>query len=130
MTTYTGNSWALKLASGWTGRSEDDAEVLYHPGGAGALRISAARKDDPVTDEDLQGFAAQHPEEGAQVDEVICGEFRGFRYTLEGESVLVQQWFLRSGTLALFLTYNCDLAQAGEEEDALESMLSTLSVIE
>lgn len=130
MTIYAGNSWALRLASGWTGRSEEDAEVLYHPEGAGALRVSAARKDDPVTDEDLQGFAAQHPEEGAGVETVECGEFRGYRYEIEGESVLVRQWFLRAGTLALFLTYNCSLEHAGEEDEALETMLETLSLVD
>lgn len=130
MTIYAGNSWALRLASGWTGRSEDDAEVLYHPEGAGALRVSAARKDDPVTDEDLRGFAAQHPEEGASVEAAECGEFRGYRYEIEGESVLVRQWFLRADTLALFLTYNCSLEHAGEEDEALETMLDTLSLVD
>jgi len=130
MTIYAGNSWALRLASGWTGRSEDDAEVLYHPEGAGALRVSAARKDDVVTDEDLKGFAVQHPEEGASVEVVEYGEFRGYRYEIEGESVLVRQWFLRAGTLALFLTYNCSLEHAGEEDEALETMLDTLSLVD
>lgn len=126
MTTYAGNSWALELAPGWTGRSEDDADVLFHPDGAGALRISAARKEDPVTDEDLQGFAARHPEEGAQMKTVRCGEFRGFRFEIEGDSVLVRQWFLRAGTLALFITYNCSLEHAGEDDEALAAMLDTL----
>lgn len=130
MSTYSGNSWALTLAPGWTGRSEDDADVLFHPEGAGALRISAARKDDPVTDEDLQGFAAQHPEEGARSEAVECGDFSGHRYDIEGDSVLLRQWFLRAGTLALFLTYNCSLEHAGEEDEALASMLDTLRVDE
>ncbi len=129
MTTYSGNSWALTLAPGWTARSEEDAEVLFHPDGAGALRISAARKDDPVTDEDLQGFAAQHPDEGAHMEAVECGEFRGFRYDLEGDSVLVRQWFLRAGDLALFLTYNCSLEHAGEDDEALSAMLGSLSTV-
>jgi hypothetical protein len=130
MSVYAGNSWAVRLAPGWTGRSEEDADVLYHPDGAGALRIGAARKDHPVTDEDLQGFAAQHPEEGALSEAVTCGDFRGFRYDLEGDSVLVRQWFLRAGTLALFLTYNCSLEHAGEDDEALASMLDTLSLVE
>ena len=130
MTTHTGNSWAIKLADGWKGQAEADAEVLYDPEGAGALRISAARKDDPVTDEDLQGFAAQHPEEGASVDEVRCGEFSGFRYTLEGEHVFLQQWFLRAGTLALFITYNCAREEADHERAAVDAMLDSLSVVD
>ncbi len=130
MTIYAGNSWAVRLAPGWTGRSEDDAEVLYHPEGAGALRVSAARKDDPVTDEDLQGFAVQHPEEGATTESVECGEFRGFRYEIEGDSVLLRQWFLRAGNLALFLTYNCSLEHAGEDDEALETILETLSLVD
>ncbi|MEJ2603182.1 MAG: hypothetical protein P8172_07780 [Gammaproteobacteria bacterium] len=130
MTTYSGNSWALTLAPGWTARSEEDAEVLYHPEGAGALRISAARKEDPVTDEDLQGFAARHPDEGAHMEAVECGEFRGYRYEIEGDSVLVCQWFLRAGTLALFLTYNCSLEHKCEDDEALSAMLGTLSRLE
>lgn len=130
MKTYSGNSWALTLAPGWIGRGEDDAEVLYHPQGAGALRISAARKEDAVTDEDLTGFAAQHPEEGARTEAVECGRFQGFRYEIEGENVLVRQWFLRAGELALFLTYNCSLEHAGEDDEALTGMLDTLSPVE
>lgn len=130
MTTYAGNSWALQLAPGWTGRSEDAADVLFHPDGFGALRISAARKEDPVTDEDLLGFAAQHPDEAARTEAVSCGEFEGYRYAIEGDNVLVLQWFLRAGTLALFLTYNCSMEHAGEEEEALSAMLDTLSLVE
>jgi hypothetical protein len=130
MSVYAGNSWAVRLAAGWTGRSEEDADVLYHPDGAGALRVSAARKGDPVTDEDLQGFAAQHPQEGARSEAVVCGDFRGFRHDIEGDSVLVRQWFLRAGTLALFLTYNCSMEHAGEDDDALASMLDSLSLVE
>lgn len=130
VTIYAGNSWVLELAPGWTGRSEDDAEVLYHPEGAGALRISAARKEHPVTDADLQGFAAQHPQESARAAAAQCGEFSGYRYGIEGESILVRQWFLRAGTRALFLTYNCSLEHAGQDDAALDAMLDTLSLVE
>jgi len=91
-----------------------------------ALQLSAARKGTEITDEDLREFAENHLAAGASPSPVEAGDFKGFSIAYRDESHHWRQWFLRSHNVAVFVTYNCPVKLAGEEDIVVNTALSDL----
>ena len=130
MNTTGGSSWELTLAPSWDAQSDTECETITNATGVGALQISAARKDTPVTDEDLAGFAQEHIDAGAKTKPVVLGSFSGMTLRYEVDGSHWRQWYLKHGAVALFVTYNCPAADKGKEDLAVDQMLSSLKARE
>jgi hypothetical protein len=126
MRTFGGTFWELTLLPSWQGRPDPECESIGRPDGAGALQISAATKDGEVTDEDLLDFAREQVIAGATQRPVEMGPFLGIALTYVLNKSHWRRWFLRHGRVALFVTYNCALADNGTDDDDVDRMLSSL----
>ncbi len=128
MTEIQGPDWNIDIPADWEADQDEDYLILYDPDGVGALNLSGMVTDAEVTDADLREFAAEHLEAGAKIREVELGDFTGFTLNYREGDEYWQEWFLRSGPIALFVTYNCEYDDKGVEDEALEEILNSLRI--
>lgn len=121
-----GQTWEISLLASWKSRSESACETIGRSNGVGVLQISAARRKSPVTDADLMNFAKGFLNADSKTKSVTFGDFTGFEIRYEKDNAHWRQWFLRNGTIALFVTYNSDVANKGKEDAEVDQMLATL----
>lgn len=127
MNEFSGKSWRISLLPDWVGEHEEECSLVFHPNGVGALQISSYSKDGTVTEADLKGLAQEHIDAGAKIARVEAGEFRGFMLTFCSDGEFWQLWYVASGSIALFITYNCQENDHSVELGSIKSMISTLA---
>ncbi|KAB7624305.1 hypothetical protein [Alkalilimnicola sp. S0819] len=127
MTELHGHDWKIDLPAHWEVEEDEDSTIIYEEDGVGALQISGLVAEQDVTDGDLREFAAEHLAAGARAEAVELGEFSGFTFSYTEDDEHWREWYLRTGPVALFVTYNCDLEDRGVEDEAMEQVLGTLS---
>src|SRR5205823_3882442 len=110
-----------------SGSQDETCATFLADSPIGALQISAASKGMGfVTDDDLKDFAQEHIDAGAKLGTVTYGPFSGFYlHYPEGEHYW-KHWWLRSGNILVYVTYNAEIAAKGVEDEAIERILSTL----
>ena len=129
MKTHTHPHWNITLPDDWLIEEETDYTALYHPDGVGDLLISSFEHDQPVTDDDLEEFAADHLESDVDSEDVEYGDFRGFSFCYSIENEYVCEWYLKSENLMLFITYSCPAEnEENTEEDIIETILNSLKM--
>lgn len=127
MKIYTHTHYNINLPDGWTVENEADYTSFYLPDGIGDLIISSFEREQEVTDDDLEEFAADHIDSDVDSEEVEYGEFTGFSFCYDIDEEYLCEWYLKSGNLMLFITYSCALEdEDNSEEDIVESMLDSL----
>ena len=120
-------TWSVLVPSGWHAWHDPECATLVGDPEIGALQISAAFKDTPVLDEDLNEFAAELLAAGAKAQSVVAGDFVGFEIAYTDAENSWRQWFLRHGKQALFVTYNCSTDDRGREDTAIAQVIASLS---
>ncbi|QEH35587.1 hypothetical protein OJF2_41400 [Aquisphaera giovannonii] len=127
-TLFGGTHWRVRLPAGWRGEHDDTCATVAADSGVGALQFSSARKEGrPVTDDDLRDFAAEHVEAGARLAEVSLGDFTGYHLHFGTEDASWRNWYLRRGSVALFVAYNCEPSQRGVEVREIRTILASLA---
>ena len=119
-------SWSLEMPDDWQIEYDEECVSTWRSTSVGALQFSSARKDEPVTEDDLHSFSQRHLDKNPTLKQVVLGEFSGIELDLETEDVAWRHWYLRSGPIALFVTYNCDAPNAGTEDKDVDAVLSNL----
>jgi len=120
--------WTINLPDGWEEEEDEEGISLFHPESSGTLRISAMERDGEIGDDFLDYMAAEHLEAGAEPDEVECGDFDGLEVSYADGDHYWREWFLRAGSVMLYVTYHCPLADEGLEDDTVDAVLETLSL--
>ena|SRR5258705_642967 len=124
---FTSSWWSIELPLGWSAEREESCTNIWSEDGVGALQISAYQRDgEPVSDEDLYDFAEREYPEGVRVLNENCGQFSGLNVSFLVENSYWRKWWLRNGSLFLFVTYNCNVEEQGLERSAVDQMLATL----
>lgn len=118
-------TWSVQLPTGWEGWHDAECASMEPPTQLGALQVSAAFKDTPVTDEDLKDFASS--EVKASLEPASFGPFVGFHLAHEEDGASWHRWYLRHGSQALFVTYNCSSSDRGFEDASVLEVLRTLT---
>jgi len=127
MKIYTHTHYNVNLPDGWTVENKTDYTIFYLPDGIGDLIISSFEREQEVTEDDLEEFAADHIDSDVDSEEVEYGEFTGFSFCYDVDEEYLCEWFLKSGNLMLFITYSCALEdEDNSEEDIVESILNSL----
>jgi len=128
-TTFRSQSWAVDVPPPWTAHDVEHCIEITRPEGTGALHISAARKQSPVADPDLRAFAEEEVPSGTSLESASAGDFVGVRaeYVDWRDSRFWKKWWLRSGSLMLYVTYTCARGDEHIEEDDVERILSSLA---
>lgn len=124
--TFVAPSWIADVPEGWSG-GPDDHCYTFTAGqeGVGALQLTAALAPEELTDDDLRDLAGDDAEGAAKAR---CGEFVGLHVSAVKAEQSWQQWWLRSGSVMLFVTYICDAADEGAEVIPVGQFLDSLRV--
>ena len=127
--TFDSAWWPVELPTGWHAHADTECATFRQSPSVGAFQISSARKDTPVTDADLEEFANEQIPEGTQLVGVAYGDFWGFSACYQKHDLMWREWWLRSGRLMIYATYNVaknSVQEAVKEQADLEIMLATL----
>jgi len=124
---FDGIWWCASLPNGWEAIREKQCATFTKDPGLGAVQVSAARRiTGPVTDEDLIEFAGGRVPSGIELSELAFGAFSGFSAEYSKEGTHWKEWWLRSGSLILYITYNVKQGKEGLERDDVESLVASL----
>ena len=124
---YKSSWWVVELPSDWSAEEDDNCVTLSAERGVGAFQISAYRRDsESVTDEDLNDFAEDELSVGIIPQDVSCGDFRGIAISYAADERFWRKLWLRSGSLLLYVTYNCGVKEQAVEIESVNRMLSSL----
>ena len=127
MAKYQQPDWEINLPADWQVEEESDYHCFYAPQGVGQLIISSFQHDQAISDDELEAFAEDHLESEADAEEVEHGDFTGFTFCYSTEDEYLCEWYLKSGSLMLFITYSCALEDEEQsEEDIVETILDSL----
>lgn len=123
---YRSAGWSIQVPDGWTATEEDGHVAFRAEPPRGVLHVSAARKDGPVTDEDVAEFARDRLGEDAELRPASLGHFRGGHARYEADGECWREWWVYRGSLMLYATYTVDLPLRGTEDGAVDGMLASL----
>jgi hypothetical protein len=127
---YQSTLWQLMVLPPWRAQKVEQCVEITQPEGTGALHISEARKQKGVVSEsDLRSTAAK---DLAQEEELLACSVGGFTglsasYADWHTDIFWKKWWLRSGAVMLYVTYNCS---RGDEEFELEQAETLLAGLE
>ena len=125
--TFESSWWSVELPPKWYGNSEEQCARFQTDPPIGILQISAAKKDaDTVTDEDLREFALQRLSAAATLEDVCFRSFSGFTAKYDKSRISWQEWWLKSGNLMLYATYNVRCGMESAELRAITAILNSL----
>lgn len=121
--------WQVELPDHWQIEQIDDAVSFYDPASSGTLLISTIVEQEDISDEYLEEMLSEHLENDAELQDIEVGAFNGVSCCYEADEGYWCEWYLRHGRIMLFVTYDCALEDEGKEDDVVDSILETLSII-
>lgn len=129
VTIFAGPGWSIELAPGWEAEEEEDCISVFHPDGVGTLQISTAHKEDEdVTADELDDLAQDCAPPGVKLQPLKLQSWKGVGGDFIDDEDAWRVWCVRRGSYALFITYDCPVAESGSEDAAVDAMLTTLVV--
>ena len=127
MEKYISEFWQIDLPVGWEAEEEDEAVSFFHPNSSGTMTLSTVKEQEAISDDYIEELAAEHIDAGAELFDVEFESFSGVTCCYDDDQEYWCEWYLRSGSVLLFITYSCLLDDEGTEEDVIESILESLS---
>lgn len=128
--TFVSAWWSVDLPEGWSGHQEEKCATLSRTSSMGVLQMSAARKQEgPVTDDDLQEFARDQVPSGVRLRRVEFKSFSGFSAAYVKNQLFWREWWLRSGQLMVYVTYNVAHGKEHIEATDLDMILASLKPV-
>jgi hypothetical protein len=120
--------WSADLPCGWRGIEEANCTTISRQPRLGVLQLSAARKPEGlVTEQDLRDFAEEHIPTGQSMVQVECKLFSGFSVDYTKDRLFWREWWLRSGNLMIYATYNVERGKEDIEKTDLDYILNSLN---
>jgi hypothetical protein len=83
-----------------------------------------------VTDKDVQEFMRDRLEPGVPTSKVEYGQFCGYSASYSKDGRFWKEWWLRSGGLLVYVTYNVSLDREQSELSTIEEVLGSLMPVE
>jgi hypothetical protein len=127
---YKSEWWSVDLPANWSGHRSNACSTFSAKPPLGVLQISAARKDTGiVSDDDLRDFAEDHiGRPGVRIEPAGLGLFFGFTAGHREDGLFWRKWWVRSGHLMVFITYNVNQDYEATEELVVSKILSSLAI--
>ena len=126
---FNGVWWSLTLPTGWTGEFEEECTTFHGSPSLGIIRISSARKGTgAATDEDLEEFAEGRLR-GPAAQRISFSNFTGFSLEYIKEGTFWKEWWLKAGSLIVYITYNVEQSKLHGERDVMEQIIRSLASI-
>jgi hypothetical protein len=123
--------WQIAVPSPWEAKKSDECVEITQPEGAGALHISGAiKKLGSVLEDETKAQLQRNCPEDTTAEPVRLGDFVGYGadYVDWSESTYWKVWFVASGRVMLYVTYNCKRGEEDSEVTQVAGILSTLKI--
>ncbi len=121
--------WSIAIAPEWWTEREEDAVIIGDRDEVGSILITTLRKEDGHFQRDeIEQLARDNAEPGCQFNAASMGDFSGLYTSFTEEDSALREWYLAAGPVLLFITYCCDLENAGMDDAAVDQILDTLQV--
>ncbi len=128
MTEFESKWWSAEVPEDWIVEEDDISTSFYRPDGVGAIQISAVRKESgEVSQSDLERFVVEQYGSTDAFEPTSVGELEGLHRGWVEEDTAWRTWFLRSGQVLFFVTYNCGLEDRDAESEDVLAILESLS---
>ena len=119
--------WTLALPPEWDAEQDDDVVVIEDEDGVSCLEISTlVREEGQVSDAELAEFSRELRELGHAPCAVRLGACSGHLFEYDDAEAHWREWFLRAGTLFLYIAYHCQHEHRGMDDAAVEEILESL----
>lgn len=126
---FDGVWWTVELPAGWSAKADGECATFWTDADVGVLQISSAKKEAGwITDEDLKEFARERVAR-SQLSNERHGLFSGFVTEYVKGHLYWKEWWLRSGKLMIYVTYNKEGSRIGAVEKDVELILRSLKPI-
>jgi hypothetical protein len=124
---YQSDWWSVEVPDRWLVQLDDKCVSFLAETGVGALQISAYRKDfGEVTAEDLRELSSDHLQDNTNAVSIIVGEFQGRTASWVSGELYWRRWWLRSGHLLVYVTYNRSIDDEHQEDSVVERIVGSL----
>lgn len=121
--------WSIVVPPEWWAEREEDSIVIGDQDEVGTIEISTLVRDAGTFDEsEVASIAADNAEQDYQFVPAQAGQFRGVCAQWQDKESAVREWYLAAGEILLFVTYCCDLDNAGMDDAAVDEILDTLEL--
>jgi hypothetical protein len=124
--------WCLMLPFEWSAEQEDGVIRITDQDSIGELALTTLVRDaDKLganTKAALTELVASESPEVKDWTPVQYGAFAGLGGCFEEEETQIKEWYLAYGEALLYITYICDVDDAGMDDAAIEEILGTLVV--
>jgi hypothetical protein len=121
--------WSIAIAPEWWTEREEDAVIIGDRDEVGSILITTLRRDEGEFEAaELQQIAKDNAEKECDWTPAEAGDFRGIYTSYAEEGSAVREWYLAAGPVLLFITYCCDLDNAGMDDAAVDDILDTLQL--
>lgn len=121
--------WTLAIPPEWWAESEEDSILVGDRDEVGCIEISTLHREDGEFEPgDALRIAERESEQRLAWQAVTLGDFSGVSsHYVEGETA-IREWYVANDALLLFITYSCDVDNAGMDDSAVDELLDTLMV--
>lgn len=127
--THSNSWWPVELPPTWSGHEDDICTTFFGEPRLGVLQISSARKEGPVSDQELRDFVRDRVPNGQGLEPADFGVFSGFSLEYREKRMAWRHWWLRSGDLVVYASYNVAQRLDGTEDEVILGVLASLTKI-
>ncbi len=121
--------WNLVVPPEWWAEAEEDSIVIGDQDDVGCIEISSLHKrEGDFEAAEVAAIARDEAEQDLQWDKVTLGDLTGVMSAYAIDGTAIREWYVASGSLLLFITYSCDVENAGMDDAAVDEILDTLLV--
>ena len=125
---FASHWWAIKLPADWQASESDECVTLSGRRFSSAVQITAARKEaELITDEDLKEFADERLNEKTSRSKINITMFTGLYAEHVTNGIFWREWWLRSGHLMVYVTYNIEEEFREAESFLIDEVVGSLS---
>jgi len=122
--------WCLMLPPEWLAEQEDGVIRIIDQDGIGELALTTLVQESGASGTNsVSALAELVAAESPEVTEwapARCGAFSGLEGRCEEDATQIREWYLAHGEALLYITYVCELADAGMDDAAVDEILGTL----
>lgn len=119
--------WSLALPPEFWAENEDDTIVIGDRDDVGCIEISTLQKErGEFSSPELRSIAQEEFPDVVAWEACELGELVGWYAEAEEDDAALRIWWVASGGLMLFVTYSCDVDNAGMDDAAVDDLLDTL----
>lgn len=122
--------WCLMLPPEWSAEQEEGVIRIIDQDGIGELALTTLVQESGASGTHsvsaLADLVAAESPEVTEWSPARCGAFSGLEGRCEEDATRIREWYLAHGEALLYITYVCELADAGMDDAAVDEILGTL----